>query len=153
MPDTPPTTQPDDRRELARRQAALIAALRPGCSSDPDGFDAEALMIVRQSLARKRMRAVEKTWPMLADSLGQRFDDAFARYAESNAVCDDPGVDGYRFALWLRDGRMLTDNGNVERIRWEVARRGFVRAAWLRDSRSLILAFRWRGPRLVRMRF
>jgi hypothetical protein len=153
MPDTPPLTWPDERCELARRQAALVAALRPGaCASAPDGFDAAALTIARTSLARKRMRAVEKTWPALTGSLGERFSDAFAQFRCENAVCDDAGLDGYRFALWLSRRGMLTDNGRVERIRWEVTRGGFVRVAWLRDSHCLIIAFRWCGPRLARLR-
>jgi hypothetical protein len=98
------------------------------------------------------MRAIEKTWPVLASSLGERFGEAFTRYAGDHAVCNDPSADGYRFALWLKDRAMLSDDGHIDLIRWQAARGGFMRVDWLRDSRSLILAFRLRGPRLFRLR-
>jgi hypothetical protein len=44
---------------------------------------------------------------------------------------------------------MLTDDGQIELLRWEIARGALLRFAWLRDSQRPVIAFRWRGPRLV----
>ena len=84
--------------------------------------------------------------------MGEGFVTAFAQYSAEQTTCDNPDLDGHRFALWLNEHSTLTDDGRVELLRWEIARGGFLRIARLRQSRPIVVGFRWQGPRLLRLR-
>ncbi len=66
--------------DLARRQAALVAALTSGAPVPP-GFDARLVEIARVALLRKRAGEVARHWPALA--AGARWPVEFATWAAS----------------------------------------------------------------------
>ncbi|GAA3125952.1 hypothetical protein GCM10010466_16050 [Planomonospora alba] len=86
----PPGTD-EDRRELARAQAELLAALVAGAGA-PAGFDAGRLRIQTASLIAKRRSVVARLRPDLAAALAGDFAEEFAAYARSRPK--PPG--GYR---------------------------------------------------------
>src|SRR5688500_9397725 len=75
-----PSVSPEQRKSLAEQQAALVAA-QAGQAAPPGGFDAEHVRTAAASLFAKRRRGVEKAWPGLAASLGDRFAAVFGDYA------------------------------------------------------------------------
>jgi len=68
------------REQLARRQAALIAALH-GTGPVPDGFDERLVRAAADALARKRAGAVAMHWPQLRHEFGPKWTDEFRRWA------------------------------------------------------------------------
>ena len=148
---------PDDRAKLAEQQAALVDALA-GRSAAPDGFHAQHIATAAASLLAKRRRGVEKTWPGLAASLGERFRSVFADYARHHPIpADGPAGDGRHFARHLRTLGLLSDAARVQLLlaemgRWPIA---FAR---LPARGALAIAFRtfggtrWFTLPLVRIR-
>jgi hypothetical protein len=114
------------RRRLADRQADLVRALS-GQAAAPPGFDTERLAIAARALLAKRRRSVAKAWPLLTESLGERFGADFAKYARSQPLPRDLGplADGRAFATWLVEHSQLPEEAGVE-----------VRAADLRYRRG-----------------
>lgn len=66
--------------DLARRQAALVAALVSGAQT-PSGFDETRVRAAAFALVRKRAAEVTKAWPMLRASLGPQWGPEFAAWA------------------------------------------------------------------------
>lgn len=97
------------REQLARRQAALIAALH-GTGPVPEGFDERLVRAAADALARKRAGAVATHWPQLRHELGPEWIDEFRRWAEGR-VGRDALRDGWDFARTyvdrLREGARL----------------------------------------------
>ncbi len=135
---------PDDRAKLAEQQAALIDALA-GRSLAPDGFDPQHVATAAVSLSAKRRRGVEKTWPGLVESLGDRFRSVFAEYARVHSIpADGPAVDGRLFARHLRRLRLLSDDGRLQLLLGDMGRRP-IGIAYLPGRRALAVAFRTFG--------
>jgi hypothetical protein len=68
------------REDLARRQAALVAALVTSLPM-PEGFDEPRVRVAAAALMRKRASEVAAAWPALRVSFGPRWNDAFATWA------------------------------------------------------------------------
>ena len=92
----------DTRARLAQEQAALVTALA-GHAAAPPGFDLDRIHAAAASLANKRRRAVARAWPVLAESLGDRFAERFDGYAQSAPLprLGGPLADGRAFLRWL----------------------------------------------------
>jgi hypothetical protein len=134
----------DDRAKLAEQQAALVDALA-GRSPVPDGFDAQHVATAAASLLAKRRRGVEKTWPGLAASLGERFRTVFADYARHHPIpADGPAADGRLFASYLRGLGLLSDAGRVQLLLADMGRRP-IAVAYLPARRALAIALRTFG--------
>ena len=132
---------PDDRARLAEQQAALVDALA-GRSLAPDGFDAQHVATAVASLLAKRRRGVEKTWPGLGESLGDRFRPVFAEYARVQSIpADGPAADGRQFARHLRRLGLLSDDGRLKLLLAEMGRWP-ISIAYLRGRRAVAVAFR-----------
>ena len=85
--------------ELARRQAALVAALVAG-GQTPPGFDETRVRSAAVALVRKRASDVAKAWPLLRASLGPQWGLEFATWA-AGRPSPGPLRDGWDFARHL----------------------------------------------------
>jgi hypothetical protein len=142
----------DPRAQIATEQAALVKALIK--SGPPPGeFDSSALHVTAASLVRKRMRAVMRAWPSLAQALGPRLVELFEGYARGEAlpVLGGPIADGRAFVRWLASRGELPDAGLLEAmaldLRYRATAQGLVarrllgfQIAWLPKSRRLVVA-------------
>jgi hypothetical protein len=134
----------DERAKLAEQQAALVDALA-GRSRAPDGFDAQHIATAAASLLAKRRHGVEKTWPGLAVSLGERFRTIFGDYARSHPIpADGPAADGRLFARHLHRIGLLSDAGRVQLLLADMGRRP-IAVAYLPARGALAIAFRTFG--------
>jgi hypothetical protein len=86
-----------DRRSLAERQAALVAALVAGAPVPP-GFDPRLIGVARTALLRKRAGEVARHWPLLAASFGAAWPATFAAWA-ADRPSNGSLRDGWDFAL------------------------------------------------------
>jgi hypothetical protein len=149
------------RAQLAAQQAVLVNALMVHGEPPPD-FDAARLRAAAASLARKRARATARAWPGLARALGRRFGGLFAAYAEAAALPRQGGplADGRAFARWLAARGELPEAGLLQALAVDLRHTGTpdglaprrwptCKAAWLHESRRLIIAVRlpWLGER------
>ena len=99
----------DARATLAADQARLVAALGRGADV-PDGFDVPRVHLAAQTLLAKRQKGVAYTWPRLAGSLGDRFDERFSAFAAKHPPDPTgPAADGLAFARWLDRQGLLAD--------------------------------------------
>jgi hypothetical protein len=87
------------REELARRQAALVAALVLG-QSVPEGFDPDRVRATTEALLRKRASEVGAQWPALRSQLGPQWSARFAAWAAGRAP-QGSLRDGWDFARTL----------------------------------------------------
>jgi hypothetical protein len=152
------------REELARAQAELMRALELGAPV-PEGFDAGRVRAAADALLSKRRRGVRRSWPVLAQALGEGFSRDFDAWAREHPPRDGephPGVEGYRFALSLRDGGRLPREVGEEvlgfELRWRLTatgglspRRGVVFRV-LRGAGGWVLGMRLPGGRVLRGR-
>ncbi len=98
----------DDRQQVARKQAELLAALR-GNASTPPNFNVSNVTTAREALLRKRARGIEKSWPGLATALGPDIlstVDSHTRATE-NIQFGGPFAEGFALANWLYDNGKL----------------------------------------------
>lgn len=124
-----------DRDAYAARQAQLLDALLRG-EQFPAGFVAADARAAGAALRRKRGRAVARTWPALALSLGHTFDARFDTFTRdgAGAAAGNPRRDGLAFARWLQGaGVVLGDDVRVEVLLARSALRR--RSVWLRVAR------------------
>jgi hypothetical protein len=149
----------DELAEIRARHAALqemLARALTGQGEAPAGFDAARVQVAAQALAAKRARGVERSWTGLASALRDGFASAFAAYAEATPLPSEgnPYADGLGFARWLARRGPLPDAGRLEllaaELRFRCQGHGLASrtipsfaAAWLRQSRSLVVAARW----------
>ena len=130
----------EDRARLAEQQVALVRALA-GQGDAPDGFDADHVATAGKSLLAKRRRGVEKTWPGLTESLGDRFLPVFNEYARSHSMpAEGHAADGRCFAQHLRRLGLLSDDGRLQLLLAELGRRP-IGIAYLPDRRQIAIAF------------
>lgn len=108
-------------RDLAARQAALVAALVTG-EADPAGFDADRLAVTRRALLRKRAGEVAAVWPLLAASLHRDWQATFAGFAEGRAPAGALR-DGWDLARDLQRRGALAADAGVELAEREAALR------------------------------
>jgi hypothetical protein len=103
------------RRQLAFEQAQLLDALTTSAAA-PAGFDQERVAAAAESLLSKRARAVSRTWPRLAQAMGDEFATCFASYARAHSLTNDgsPLADGRAFIHWLEHIGRLSDEGRIE---------------------------------------
>jgi hypothetical protein len=144
-----------DRAQLARQQAALVAALTTG-AAPPADFDEPRVRLAARTLHRKRARAVAKTWPALAAALGRSFNEHFRAYADAHPLADpDPAADGAAFARHAGTLGLLTDAARVELALHRAARGWPVRLARFRESSHVAVALRLPcfGRRVFRLPF
>ena len=92
---------------LGQQQKALLDALTRQLDT-PGGFERDEIETASAALAKKRLRTAQKSWPALADVLGERFEPLFERYAQSTPLTDaDPLADARRFLRFvLRQGNL-----------------------------------------------
>jgi hypothetical protein len=150
---TDPSHQTDaDRETLARQQAALVAALHQ-TAPPPDGFTPAHVQTAAESLARKRSRSVQKSWPATAAALGETFDSHFSSYcAHHPSPPESPYEDGVQFTQWLQERRLLPPEARQELTRHRVHRDGLPRLLYSR--RALTLLFRTgKSVRSIRIGF
>jgi hypothetical protein len=153
------------RADLARRQAALLAALT-GQRPAPAGFDAAHVRAATASLRGKRVRAIARTWPRLASELGPDLDAALERHLRERPTPHPSGAlgDGRVLARALAaEGRLpwearLELMGVELRYRWpadgrRLPRRAGATLAWSRSPARVVLAVRlpWLGERWLRL--
>jgi len=149
------------RAQLAAQQAVLVRALTTR-GEPPPHFDAARLRAAAASLARKRARATARAWPGLARAHGRRFGGLFSSYAEAVLLPRQGGplADGRAFARWLAARGELPEAGLLQALAVDLRHTGnpdglaprrwpTCKAAWLRESRRLIVAVRlpWLGER------
>jgi hypothetical protein len=155
----------EQRQRLAVEQAGLMRALA-GQADAPAGFDAARVRVAADSLLSKRMQSVARTWPVLAESLGDRYAEHFRAYGTRHALPSEGGplADGYAFARHLQSERLFPGAARGElltvQLRYRATARGLVRRrgpvvrlALFRRPFRLILAIRlpWLGERLLRL--
>jgi hypothetical protein len=152
----------ESRKELARRQAAMLQALTGG----PNAVTGvERLPATADALLTKRVRAVARVWPALARSLGEQWEPRFREFARRTPLPESGGplADGRAFARELDD---LSDEARMEMLsvdlHWKrrgnglVLRRGpALKATRLRQAGRLMIAVRlpWLGERWVSLRW
>jgi hypothetical protein len=148
----------DDRSKLAAEQAALVESLA-GRSPAPTGFNAEHVATAAASLLAKRRRGVEKTWPGLAASLGDRFHAVFAEYASACPLpADGSHADGRHFARCLRRRDLLDDDGRLQLMLAAIGRWRRLGVTYLPGRRELVIAIstfsgtKWTSIRMPRFR-
>ncbi len=135
----------EEREQLAEEQARLVAALT-GVADAPAGFDGDAVGLAARSLINKRCAAVGKTWPAMAEALGEQFKRLFEMYARLHAAPEKGAVeDGWRFAEHLLAARQLPDEGRVQLALHRVAR-GHVGMTTIRMGGRARLAIAFRLP-------
>ncbi len=108
----------DDRQEVARKQAALLAALRGNAETPPE-FNATNVANARGALLRKRARGIEKSWPRLAAELAPNLLpilDAHTR-ATGNIQSGGPFAEGFALAHWLYENGKLPTAAAYEFLR------------------------------------
>jgi hypothetical protein len=147
--------------QLAVHQSLLVRALMAQGEPPPD-FDAAHMRAAAASLARKRARATARQWPGLARALGRRFGGLFAAYAKAAPLPRQGGplADGRAFARWLAARGDLPEAGLLQALAVDLRHTGnpdglaprrwpTCKAAWLHESRRLIVAVRlpWLGER------
>jgi hypothetical protein len=117
----PDTAAPRPARDLAARQAELVAALVAGAPM-PAGFDAARLDATRRALLRKRAGEAAKAWPSLAASLGADWPVVFAAH---HAGREPAGAlrDGWDVARHLQGRGALAPGAAVELAEREAAYR------------------------------
>jgi hypothetical protein len=98
--------------ELARTQAALVAALVAGAPTPP-GFDEQLVRATASTLRVKRAGEVAHAWPALAASFGPRWTSTFAGWAEGRAPAGSLR-DGWDFARELAGRGALGGAAHVE---------------------------------------
>jgi hypothetical protein len=131
-----------DRQALAAQQAQLVAALTAG-AAPPAAFDPAQLHVAARALHRKRARAVAKTWPALARSLGHRFHDRFTGYATGHPLpATGPAADGCAFAEYLLRENDLPDHARVELLLYRTSSGWPLGCLRLAQSRRLVIALR-----------
>jgi hypothetical protein len=136
---------------MASEQSALVSALVES-GPLPGGFDSSALHATATSLVRKRMRAVARSWQVLAESLGPRLAELFEAYAQNKPLPLSGGsiADGRAFVRWLAARGELPETCRPEAmavdLRYRAAAQGLVprkwpsfQIAWLSDSRRLVV--------------
>ena len=101
-----------DEADLAARQAELVAALVAG-APDPADFDPDRLAVVRRALMRKRAGEMAAAWPLLAASLGPRWDDTVGAHVAGRAPAGALR-DGWDLARDLGRRGGLSDAAAVE---------------------------------------
>ncbi len=132
---------PEQRDKLAAEQAALVDALA-GRSAPPAGFDPVRVATAAASLLAKRRRGVEKAWPGLAESLGDRFRRAFAEYARAQPTpADGSHEDGRLFARYLRHRGELSEDGRLQLLLTELRWYRPLVLSFLPRRRALVVAF------------
>lgn len=139
---------PDARADFARRQAELLRALR-GDAPAPAGFEPAHVERAADSLARKRVRIVQKTWPVTARALGNRFGEHFATYARDNPLPTHVDSDGFHFAQWLRSRGFIPNEGKLELAAWRVMHGFPLRLLFLPSARTFVLVYRSAGAARV----
>jgi hypothetical protein len=87
------------REDLARRQAALVAALVSG-EPAPAGFDPARVRATADALLRKRAGEVAAQWPALRAQFGPQWTAAFSAWAHGRAP-QGSLRDGWDFARSL----------------------------------------------------
>jgi hypothetical protein len=133
------------RAELARGQAAIVRALQVGTDLPP-GFQLSQVVTAAESLARKRCRSVQKSWPKLAAGLGDRFETHFRTFAsETPQPAEGSAADGYHFTSRLKSGNLLPESARVERATWQVSRGFPLRFVFLPNARQLVVVCRVGG--------
>jgi hypothetical protein len=131
----------EQRQQLAEQQAALVRALA-GEANPPDGFDAGNVGTAAAALLVKRRRGVEKTWPGVAESLGDRFPKLFADYARSRSIPPGGhGADGRHFAQYLRRLGLLSDAGRIQLLLAQMGG-GPIGVAYLPEARRIVIAYK-----------
>jgi len=99
------------REELARRQAALVAALVRGAPPPPD-MELARVRAAAVALLRKRAGEVARVWPLLAASHGPQWSDVFVDWAAGR-----PPVgalrDGWDLARAQRVGTVESPTGPI----------------------------------------
>jgi len=151
-PHIDPALSDQDRAALARAQAELVNALHKS-APPPEGFNPEQIETASDSLARKRSRSVQKSWPATAAALGDAFDSRFNSYcAEHPAPPESPLEDGFQFAQWLARQKLLPPDGRLELTRHRVRRDGFPRILF--SKRTVTLFIRTgKSLRVIRLKF
>jgi len=131
-----------NRKVLREQQDRLVEALTAG-SPPPEGFDADRVELAARTLVNKRMRAVRKAWPGLAEGLGAEFAQLFAEYARGRSA----GADGEAFAQYLGQTGRLTDEAYIELLARRIQRGFPIRAGRLPKSGQRVFAIRvpWWG--------
>lgn len=151
----------DSRARLESREAELVQALYGGPPAP--GLDARRVATASQALARKRARAVARSWPALAAALGDEFGERFVAFAKTHPPPDGgPLADGLAFSRSLARRPRLPDEARAERMIVTtqmklsrgrlVPRRGpRIGAAVVGRPRRLLLVVHlpWRPARLV----
>jgi hypothetical protein len=146
------------RNMLREQQDRLVQALTVG-SPPPEGFDPDRIGLAARTLINKRMRAVKKAWPGLAQGLGTEFENLFADYARERSASEQgAAADAEAFARHLRQTGRLEDEAFVELLARR-ARRGFpIQIGRLPESgrRVVVVRVPWRGvlvwPRAISAR-
>ncbi|GAA1791187.1 hypothetical protein GCM10009682_11480 [Luedemannella flava] len=127
------------REDLARAQAALVAALVAG-AAPPPGFDPTGVRAAAAALLRKRAGEVAGAWPVLAASFGSRWTVTFGRWAATRPTRGSLR-DGWDLARQLRAGGALSLAGleelAVREVRWRYRPGGEARRRRLPAVRRL----------------
>lgn len=103
------------REELAARQARLLRALLAD-GDPPPGFRTEDLTREAKALRAKRRRVTAMLRPDVADELGERYAEAFERFARTHpkSVATRARQDADDFATWAITEGLLA----APRRRW-----------------------------------
>lgn len=135
------------RRKLETEQYSMLKALLNN-EEPPEGFDPERFACAAEILKLKRLKAVRRSWPYLAQLLGEDFEPHFASYQKLHSA---PGyhaglLDGRFFVRYLRrrqlignDRQFLIGLANFDAEYKLVGRRLFRRSGLERHFYKLVL--------------
>ena len=146
------------RNMLREQQDRLVSALTAGLPP-PEGFDQGKVRLAARTLINKRMRAVKKAWPGLAQSLGTEFENLFVDYASARSANEQgAAADAEAFARHLRQAGGLGDEAFVELLARRARRGCPIQIGRLPKSgrRVVVVRVPWRGvlvwPRAISAR-
>src|SRR5262249_24375544 len=126
----------DLRGRIAAEQAALVGALIKSGPA-PTGFDSLTLHASARSLVEKRIVAVARSLPTLAEALVPPLVDLFKAYAQANSLPLLGGAiaDGRAFVRWLAAENGLPEACRLEALvvdlRYRAIRQGLVPRRWV----------------------
>jgi hypothetical protein len=142
-------------------QAALVSALT-GRGAPPAGFDAGRLRAAKSALTAKRLEAVARAWPGVAEALGDCFEEHFHTFTMTTPLprIGGPLADGRAFLHWLAAANSLPEAGRLQALvvdlRYTTTAGGLrprrwpsLKAALLHGPRRLVVGLRlpWLGER------
>lgn len=135
-----------EREELLAQQASALRAITARYERS-HVFERRGLVAAGETLVRKRVGALHRSWPALRLALGDSFRHLAREYVLTQPrLASDSRADGRAFAQWLGNRGSLSDDAAVEVLRFDISYR--ITTLGVRRRRLPMVTIR-RRPRLM----